>query len=78
MNIAIILLLIGYIAITIITIILETKNDKMIKEHLKMEIELINKQEKINWILLESDLTKENPAITKKKIKEVITSDQTK
>ena len=50
----------------------------MIKENLKMEIELINKQEKINWIILESDLTKENPAITKKKIKEVITSDQTK
>ena len=75
MDIAIILLLIGYIAVTIITIILEIKNDKMIKENLKMEIKLINKQEKISWILIEADLNKENPAVTVKKIKEVITSD---
>ena len=40
-DIAIILLLIGYIAVTIITIILEIKNDKMIKENLKMEIKNI-------------------------------------
>ena len=78
MNIATIILVITYISIIIATIILSIKAEKKANELFKKEIKIIETQEKINWILLESDLTKENPAITKKKIKEVINSRQTK
>lgn len=77
MDIATIILVITYIVI-IATIVLGIKADKKTNELFKKEIKIIETQEKINWILLESDLTKENPAVTKKKIKEAITSRQTK
>lgn len=78
MNIATTILAITYVVITTITIIFQIKNNKIVEEHFRKEIELIDKQEKISWILIEADLNKENPAVTVKKIKEVITSDQTK
>lgn len=78
MDIATIILVITYISIIIATIILSIKAEKKANELFKKEIKIIETQEKINWILLESDLTKENPAVTKKKIKEAITSRQTK
>lgn len=78
MDIATIILVITYISIIIATIILSIKAEKKANELFKKEIKIIETQEKINWILLESDLTKENPAVTKKKIKEVINSRQTK
>lgn len=77
MDIVTIILVITYIVI-IATIVLGIKADKKTNELFKKEIKIIETQEKINWILLESDLTKENPAVTKKKIKEVINSRQTK
>lgn len=78
MNIATTILAITYVVITTITIIFQIKNNKIVEEHFRKEIKLIDKQEKISWILIEADLNKENPAVTVKKIKEVITSDQTK
>lgn len=78
MDIATIILAITYVVIITITIFFETKNNKIVEEHFRKEIELIDKQEKMSWILIEADLNKENSAVTVKKIKEVITSDQTK
>lgn len=78
MDIATTILAITYVVIITITIIFQIKNNKIVEEHFRKEIELIDKQEKISWILIEADLNKENPAVTVKKIKEVITSDQTK
>lgn len=78
MDIATTILAITYVVIIAIAIFFEAKNNKIIEEHFRKEIKLIDKQEKISWILIEADLNKENPAVTVKKIKEVITSDQTK
>lgn len=77
MDIATIILAITYVVIITITIFFETKNNKIVEEHFRKEIELIDKQEKMSWILIEADLNKENSAVTVKKIKEVITSDKT-
>ena len=74
MEILLIILMITCAIEIIITIILDSKKSKLLNEFLNKQIELIGIQERINWILLKADLTKESPAITNKKIKEVITS----
>ena len=53
MDIATIILAITYVVIITITIFFETKNNKIVEEHFRKEIELIDKQEKISWILIE-------------------------